>query len=352
MCRAPTRGSIPTGDNTKTVLPLRLDYALQLALRYNLGAITEAETVRQAQGMRRVARSALLPQADSLVNETVEQVNLRTLGVELPGFPAVVGPFNYFDARAARVTQTVFDLVRLRNLRTTGENVKASRFSAQDARDLVVLAVTGSYLGITADQARIEAAQAQVTTDRSIYQQAVDRLRDGLNARIDTTRTQVQLQIDQQRLRSLMADRDGQKLRLARLIGLPLGQQFSIADDFPYTPMNATLEETLDRAYKTRADVQAAQAGLRAAESAVKAAQAERLPSLGFVADYGASGLRPTASAHGVFDVVGTLTIPLYQGGRVRGDLEQAESARRQRQAELDDVRGKSIRTCDRRSSI
>lgn len=333
-------GSVPTGDNTKSVLPLRLDYALQLGLRYNLGALTEAQTVRQAEGIRQVARSGLLPQANTLVSETVEQVNLRTLGVSIPNFPAVVGPFNFFDARAARVNQTVFDLVRLRNLRTAGENLKEARSAAKDARDLVVLAVVGSYLQIIAGDARIDAARAQVQAAQSIYQQAVDRLRDGLNARIDTTRTEVQLKIDQQRLRSLMADRDSQKLKLARLIGLPLGQQFSIADDFPYKPLNLTLSETLDRAYRTRADVQAAQAGVRAADSALAAARAERLPNLGLTADYGVSGLRPTASAHGVFDVVGTLTIPLYQGGRVRGDVEQAEAARRQRQAELDDVRG------------
>jgi outer membrane protein TolC len=39
--------------------------------------------------------------------------------------------------------------------------------------------------------------------------------------------------------------------------------------------------------------------------------------------------------------VSGVLTIPLYEGGRVRGDIEQATAARKQRQAELEDVRGR-----------
>lgn len=55
-------------------------------------------------------------------------------------------------------------------------------------------------------------------------------------------------------------------------------------------------------------------------------------------ADYGAAGLRPAASAHGVFGVAGNLTIPLYEGGRIRGEVEQAV-ALRQRKAELEDTR-------------
>jgi len=63
------RGSTPTGDNTGTVLPLTLDYALKLGLRNNLGAITENQTVRQAEGQRGVARSGLLPQANTVIRQ-------------------------------------------------------------------------------------------------------------------------------------------------------------------------------------------------------------------------------------------------------------------------------------------
>jgi len=74
-------GSVPTGDNTGTVLPLRLDYALTLALRNNLGTVAESHALQQAQGQLQSARSTLLPQVNSLVTETLEQLNLRTLGV-------------------------------------------------------------------------------------------------------------------------------------------------------------------------------------------------------------------------------------------------------------------------------
>jgi outer membrane protein TolC len=336
------RGSTPIGDNIGTVLPLTLDYALKLGLRNNLGAIAENQAVRHAEGQRGVARSSLLPQVNTVVSETVEQLNLRTLGVETPSFPPVVGPFNFFDARAARVSEAVIDAVRLQNWHTAAENLKVVTLAAKDARDLVVLAVSGSYLHLIATNARITDAEAQVKSSQAIYQQALDRLKDGLNARIDTTRTQVQLQIDRQQLRALIADRDREKLSLARLVGLPLGQDFSIADDFPYAPVSGWTPATaLERAPQSRADLESAHVAVRAAEIAVKAVRAERLPNLSLTADYGVAGLRPTASAHGVFTVTGELTIPLYQGGRIRAEAEQAEAALKQRQAEFEDVRGR-----------
>jgi outer membrane protein TolC len=170
-------------------------------------AISESQAVRQAQGRRTVAASELRPQVSSVISETVEQNNLRTVDVESASFPHVVSPFNFFDARAAQLRQPVVDFVRIGNLRSASENVRASQLAARDARDLVVLAVAGSYLQVIAANARIAAAAAQVRTSQTVYQQAVDRLKEGLNARIDTTRSQVQMQIDQRRLRSLVADR-------------------------------------------------------------------------------------------------------------------------------------------------
>ena len=151
------------------------------------------------------------------------------------------------------------------------------------------------------------------------------------------------MQTEEQRLRSLKADFDTQKLRLARIIGLPLGQQFTIADEYHYAPLSdLTLDTALTRAENNRQDIQAAASALKAAEDALKAAHAERLPNLTVAADYGAAGLRPTTDASSVWTVSGTLTIPIWEGGRIRGDVDQATAVFRQRQAELQDVRAQA----------
>lgn len=338
--QGPYSGSTPHGQSSGNTLSLTLSDALARGLRYNLGAITESQQVAQAAAQRGSVRSALLPNVSSAISEEVERLNLRTQGVLSNSFP-LTAQFNFFDARAARLRQTVFDFVQLENLHSANENLAASLQSARNARDLVVLAVGGAYLEITASNARVIAAAAEVETARAVYQQAADRLTAGLDARIDVTRSQVELQIDQQRLRSLQADVDTQKLRLARIIGLPRGQQFTVTEDYPYSALtDLNVDGALSKAYQQRSDLQAALSGVRAAESAVKAAHAEHLPNLTLNADWGVAGLRPTAEAHSVYSVYGTLTIPLYEGGRIRADIEQANAVLQQRQAEVEDVRG------------
>jgi hypothetical protein len=71
--------------------------------------------VLEAEGTRRVARSSLLPTLNTVISEQLEKLNLRTQGVESSNFP-VTAQFNFFDARVARLNQTVFDLVRIDNL--------------------------------------------------------------------------------------------------------------------------------------------------------------------------------------------------------------------------------------------
>lgn len=336
----PFNGSIPQGQLNPAELPLTLEKALTLGLRFNLGAISEAQSVSQARGEREVARSTLLPNLNAALSEEFEKLNLRTQGVESSTFP-VAARFNYFDARAARLNQTVFDLVKIENLHSATESLDASRKAARNARDLIVLAVAGGYMQLIATQARITAATAQVETSRAISQQAQDRFTAGLSARLDATRSRVQLQTEEQRLRSLQADLQTEMLRMARIIGLPLGQKFTVVNEYPYSPLtNLTMETALQRAAEGRSDLQAAAAAVKAAENAVRAARAERLPNLAVTGDFGAAGLRPTRNATSVYTAAGTLTIPLFEGGRIQGEIEQANAVLQQRRAEFEDTRG------------
>jgi outer membrane protein TolC len=339
------QGSVPTGTATNNAIGLSLQEALQRALNYNLGVVNGTEDVRRARAQRLAFLSQLLPDVNGSLRETVQQTDLTALGFRPSLFPkgitipSVVGPYNYFDFRAT-LTQTVIDLTRLHNLRAATENARAAEFTARDTRDLVVLAVTGSYLQIIAAGSRVRAAEAAIRTSEATYQQATDQLRNGLNARIDVTRSRVQLQTDQQRLRGLRADFDTQKLTLARIIGLPLGQAFSLSDDFTFSPLtDLTQEDALTRAKAERADIMAARAAVSAGEAAVKAARSQYLPSVSVEADYGVIGTNPSQS-HGTFGMTGSVNFPIWQGHKIKADIEQAQSVLSQRTAEYADLVG------------
>jgi len=77
---------------------------------------------------------------------------------------------------------------------------------------------------------------------------------------------------------------------------------------------------------------------VRAAEFSRKAAAAGYLPSLAFNADVGAEGAHPSTTTQ-VFDVRGTLSIPIFQGGSVHGDVLQADARLQQTRERLDNLR-------------
>ena len=187
----------------------------------------------------------------------------------------------------------------------------------------------------------MDSARAQSATAQETYKEAVDRHNAGVAARIDVTRSQVEFQTEQQRVISLENDLAKQKIALGRLIGLPPGQQFTLTDTLPFAPLDGLpLEDALARAYANRADLKAAEAQVHAAENTKRAAQAERLPTISAGADYGVIGTDPTNS-HGTFSVSGSVRVPIFNGRRAHGDIEQADAALQQRRAEYEDLRGR-----------
>ena len=227
----------------------------------------------------------------------------------------------------------------------------------RDARDQVVSVVVQLYLQSIASAARIDAARTQVETAQALYTQALDRKNAGVVPGIDVLRSQVELQSQQQRMIFYEGDFEKQKLTLSRAIGLPLGQEFRLSDTVPYAPMTAqgTLEDSLTIAYKTRADLQAADALVRSAELSVGAARATRYPSAVLNGDYGANGLG-LDQLHGSFNMSAGVNLGLWEGGRRRAAIEENEAVLAQRRSARDNLRGQidnDVRTAfvDLRSS-
>ncbi len=340
--QSPFQGSVP-GKLEPGVIPISLQNAIDRGLKTNLGLLLSEQDIGSAHGQRWKKLSSLLPNVTTSSYADGSQVDLAEFGFSsIPGvtIPTIVGPFGYYDARAY-LTQSLLDLNAINNTHAATQNLKAAQYTAKDARDLVVLAVGYNYLQAIADASRIESVAAQVNTAQALYDQAADQVKAGTSPAIDGLRAQVELKTRQQRLIQARNDFAIQKLTLARVIGLAAGQQFELTDKSPYEPFNAmTLDEALQRAYASRSDFMAASATLRAAEFTKKAARAEYYPSISFSGDYGLAGTASTLATHGVFDVRGTLNIPIFQGGKVHGDELQADAQVAQASQHVENIRG------------
>ena len=327
-----------TGEKpTPGVLQLGLAGAIDRGLRNNLGLVEANYGTQSARATKLKSLADMLPSLIGDLRATSQQVNLAAFGLSgVPGLPTVVGPFQVVDARAFFTEN--FELKSFNGYRSGQQSERAAQFGVQDARELVVLVVGGLYLQAIADAARVQTAQAQLNTATALFNQAADMKRAGTAAGIDVLRAQVEMQAAQQRLRAAQNESEKQKLRLARAIGLPIGQQFALADQVPYAPVpQITLEHALEVAYATRPDVRAAEARLRSAELNKRSMESEALPSFELSGDYGAIGPRPS-TLNGTYTAAAGIRVPIFQGGRVRADVLQADSLLKQRQAEADDL--------------
>jgi len=332
-------GSVPLRQPTPGVLSISFLEAIDRGLKQNLGLLLSEDNTISARGEKWKELSNLLPNVMAQGQEVAQQTSLSALGLRLSIFPRVLGPFNYFDVRAF-LNQSVFNWNYIQKERAAAQSVKAAEFSYKDARELVVLVTGNAYLQAIAGAARVETAEAQVQTAQTLFTRSSDQLKAGVVPAIDALRAQVELQSRQQQLIAARNEFAKQKLALARIIGLALGQEFMLADKAPYDMLiPPTLEEGLRRAYASRSDYQAALAQTRAAEFSRRAATAERYPSFDLEGDYGDIGVNP-GNSNGTFHVAGTLTVPIFQGGRVHADTLEAEAALRQARARLEDLRG------------
>ena len=339
----PLFGGLPSGPATSEVLDLTLGDAIERGLRRNLGLVLGEQRIRAAEGARTEAMSDLLPHLSAYLSGTRQKINLEAFGftgVGFPDLPSLVGPFNVFDARA-QVTESLVDFEAYRKTKAETARVDAARLSYQDLRDLVVLVCGELYLGAVADESRIDASRAQLETARALYELAQHRKDAGLVPSVDVLRADVE-RAAREHDKIVAETRFAKaKLALARAIGLPLGQQFRLADRVSYSPWPAQpLEEALKSAYENRSDWKAGQARLRAAEAKRSSAEGKRLPSLEVRGDYGALGAN-VGGARATYSLGAAVRVPIFDGGKTNGEVRQAEAALESERAAFEDLRAR-----------
>ena len=335
----PFSGSLPQGKATNGVIDLSVEDALDRGLKYNLGLYLTDRATEQARASHLKALSDLLPNINAGVTEEEQKLNLKAFGFSnFPGFPSSIGPFSLFEMQAGG-TWNPLNLHFISAVHAATQNVRASKFTYLDARDTVVIAVGANYLLVVANESRVAAAEAELKSAQALYDLAVDQENAGLAPQIDTLRAKVQLQTQISALIQAQNDLEKQRIALARVIGLPVDQKYRLVNRVPYHPLPAAeVANAYERALRTRPDYQAALAALRSAQYSLDSAVQERLPSIGFMGDYGVLGFNPGSIAPN-WTAAATLNIPIFQGGKIESDIQQARSVLKQRQAQVDNLR-------------
>ncbi len=341
----PYLGSVPS-KATGTTIQLSLQGAIERGLRYNLGVVESNQGAADVRAARLRALAALLPQLEARGRQGFDNISYKEIGLKLPpipglaGLPPTTGGFGYQDARIG-FTQSLYNAPLRDQYRAQKSAEQASMLDAKDSRDVVVLAVGSAYLQVIASAARVEAIKAQLASALESDQLTAHRVTSEVSPEIDSLHAQVALQSAQQRLTNAVNQLEKDKLTLARVTGLAIDQKFVLSDPLSYHPLTGVTEEAATaEALRTRADLASAEASVRAAESNLLAQKAQRLPVISVSADYGAGGAN-LGNLSQVYSVSGNVSVPLYTGGRIRADIEQAHADLVRKQAEYEDLKGR-----------
>jgi len=317
---------------------LTLSQALNIALSNNTNIREALARLDQASGRYQQSRSALLPQLDVATRQNYQTVNLLGIGIDVPSAQGLLGPFGSMDARIL-LSQDLFNLANVRAWQSYRFRQNSFRLLVDDAREVVTLNVIATYLEALKAKAARDTLAEQTKLANELYTLTRDRVNQGVSAELDANRAMQKVNALEQQWQEAAQSYIAAKLNLANVLQARITADFEVADDAAYgagTPSDR--EAALKAALAMRADYRAAEASVRAAELQVKSAKASGLPTLAMTFGDGQSGSTPEHNVN-TYRVQGSINVPLYTGGRIRGEIVEAEGALREARALLDQNR-------------
>jgi outer membrane protein TolC len=333
----------PSGADT--TIRLTLGQAVRLAAQQNAAVEGARFRVQAAQARVTQRRADLLPNVSGLAGEhraTLNSAAAFPIELPVPGIDprgSILGPLDVFDARA-RVTQSLYDPAARARVQSARTGVSAASADVGQTADLAAAAGANAYLSVLRADAVYRARLQDSTLAAELLQIARDQVSAGTGVALDVTRARSQLTSARSQLIGARNERDRTRIELARALSLPL-VNLVLVDSLSTLPLNvATTErEALDLAYRGRNDLQAIILQAEAARQQASAIRKEALPTVGVLADYGVSQ-RNGRSYLPTYDLGLTLSLPIFDGLRREGRVEEQTQVAR----ELD-TRARDLRT-------
>jgi outer membrane protein TolC len=338
---------------------LSLGDAARLAARQSAVAQGARLRANEAQARVRERRADLLPNVSAYANQSGRTFNTATFGIDFPSPPGqppifdpagqVEGPVNLLDIRG-RVQQNLLDFSAIGRIKSAQAQARSSNADAEASAELAATTATTAYVRAMRADADLRARQADTLLATELLRIAQSQLQAGTGVGLDVTRARAQLAATRASLISSRNARDHAHLDLLRSLALPVGTDVALTDSLTPNAARQTLpdEATLvAQAIQNRPDLIAEEERVRAAKQGLSAIKAERLPTLGLVADDGVIG-KTGGKLLGTYTWGFQLSLPIFDGFRrearvqeQRSVVKEAEIRRRdlEQQAQAD-VRG------------
>jgi outer membrane protein TolC len=333
-----------------TVLPLSLGDAARLAAQQSALAKGARLRADEAQARVRQRRADLLPTLSSYVQEAGRTFNTSTLGIDFPTPPGqkpvfdpkgqVEGPINTLDIRG-RVQQNLLDFGALGRVRSAQAAARSSSADAEATAEQAATVASTAYVRAMRADADLHARQADTLLATDLLGIAQSQLRAGTGVGLDVTRARAQLAATRASLIASRNARDHARLDLLRSLSLPVETDIVLTDSL--STVAAATEPVPDeaallaQALHARPDILAEEQRVRAARQGLSAINAERLPTLGLIADDGVIG-KNGARLLNTYTWGLQVSIPIFDGFRREGRLQEQRSVVKEAEIRQHDV--------------
>ncbi|PPT85860.1 multidrug transporter [Xanthomonas arboricola pv. zantedeschiae] len=308
-----------------------LQQVIVLALENNRDLRVAALNIEVARAQYRVERAALLP----AVQGTGTANNARTPSeLAIPGQPQV------FRTYSANIGVSAYELDLFGRVRSLKEQALQQFLSTAEARRSthisLVAEVATAYLTLAADQQLLQLAQSTLSSQGDSYRLQQRSFELGVASQLSLRQAQTTVEsarVDVERYTAQVAqDRNALVLLVgtqvpAELLPQALPDGASVDGNVLASVPAGLPSQLLQR----RPDILEAERNLRAANANIGAARAAFFPSISLTASTGSS----SSSLSNLFDsgtrawsFVPTLTLPIFNAGRNRANLDMAKANR------------------------
>ena len=326
---------------------MTLDLSLQQTIDYaknnNVLLKTAQERIDEAKGRRWQNGSDLLPHLSLGASQgRVFWENFAGQGM-LPFFASVdpsgiIGPFNSFDARF-QVTQRIFDMSAISKFQAANVDVDIADFEEKLAQQQVVTAAVIAYLDVLQAQEQLRAVEEDVRLAQQLTSLAQHQLEVGVVTNLDVVRAQTRLAGHKAREQEDIQRVNTAFLSLKRVTGLPLDSELHLSDSLQFfDEKTLPVSDAIDAAIKDRFEMSIADSKVKYEQYQLSQANRERLPKIDAYGDYGLSGINPDNSVHKAAQISVNVSMPIFEGGEIEGEIRQQRSRKNQAQTLRDDM--------------
>ncbi|HZC58109.1 MAG TPA: TolC family outer membrane protein [Xanthobacteraceae bacterium] len=274
------------------------------------------------------------------VNYTNTQTTLISPGLNPPSTNGKVftNRAGDFGSRSIGVTasQTLYNGNQTANKTREAESqVMAARETLRVTEQQVLLDASGAYMDLLRDEAVLALQRSNVEVLTEQLKQTRDRFNVGEVTRTDVAQAESRLAAGRSQLLAAQSQYVTSQAQYRRIIGVDPGH---LAPGTPVDRLSpSTLAAAISQGQALSPSVLAAMYGVDVAELAVKVSEGSLYPTLGVQASversWDADLITPKLTQA---SVLGTLTVPLYQGGAEYSAIRQSKETLGQQRLTLD----------------